>query len=115
MLLAFAGLLDAAAFVSEMLDPALGASSCDLFDRRSLSLARDADASFRGWIDESAEAVLTVEFEGDEPDVDRRQAPPGEGDRGADRACSSPSPFATLEASGMRSPAGAAPAGRAPA
>ena len=47
----------------------LAPSSCDLFDRRSLSLARDADASFRGWIDEAAEAVLTVEFEGDDPDV----------------------------------------------
>jgi FAD/FMN-containing dehydrogenase/Fe-S oxidoreductase len=68
VLLAFAGLLDAAAFVDEVRDPSLDASSCDLFDRRSLSLAREADASFRGWIDESAEAILTVEFEGDERD-----------------------------------------------
>jgi Fe-S oxidoreductase len=69
VLLAFAGLLDAAAFVTEMLHGAPGASSCDLFDRRSLSLARDSDASYRGWIDESAEAVVTIEFEGQEPDV----------------------------------------------
>ncbi len=70
VLLAFGGLLDAAAFAGEILAArAQGASSCDLFDRRSLSLARDADASFRGWIDESAEAVLTVEFEGSESDV----------------------------------------------
>ena len=69
VLLEFAGLLDAASFVNQILAPELAASSCDLFDRRSLSLARDADASFRGWIDESAEAVLTVEFEGNEPDV----------------------------------------------
>jgi FAD/FMN-containing dehydrogenase/Fe-S oxidoreductase len=67
ILLAFAGLLDAAAFVEEILKRGLDASSCDLFDRRSLSLARDADLSFRGWIDESAEAILTVEFEGDAP------------------------------------------------
>ncbi|MFI5459382.1 MAG: FAD-binding and (Fe-S)-binding domain-containing protein, partial [Isosphaerales bacterium] len=68
VLLPFIGLSDAAAFVTELLDPSFGPSSCDLFDRRSLSLARDADASFRGWIDERAEAVLTVEFEGNEPD-----------------------------------------------
>ena len=67
-LLPFVGLSDAAAFVPELLDPSFGASSCDLFDRRSLSLARDADASFRGWIDEAAEAILTVEFEGNDPD-----------------------------------------------
>jgi FAD/FMN-containing dehydrogenase/Fe-S oxidoreductase len=68
MLLAFAGLLDAAAFVNEILVPELGATSCDLFDRRALSLARDTDASFHGWIDESAEAVLTIEFEAQEID-----------------------------------------------
>ncbi len=66
VLLAFAGLLDAAAFVQEILKRKLDATSCDLFDRRSLSLARDASASFRGWIDESAEAILTIEFEGDD-------------------------------------------------
>ena len=63
VLLAFAGLLDAAEFVQEILKRRLDVSSCDLFDRRSASLARDADASFRGWIDESAEAILTLEFE----------------------------------------------------
>jgi len=68
VLLPFVGLSDAAAFVTELLDPSFAASSCDLFDRRSLSLARDADASFRVWIDEGAEAVLTVEFESSEPD-----------------------------------------------
>ncbi len=61
-------LSDAAAFVRQVLDSAFGASSCDLFDRRSLCLARDADIAFRGWIDEAAEAILTVEFEGDDPD-----------------------------------------------
>ena len=115
VLLAFAGLLDAAAFVERAAGPSLGASSCDLFDRRSLSLARDADASFRGWIDESAEAVLTVEFEGDDPDVDRRQAAPSEGDGAPDRAWLVSEPFATVEAGGVRTAAGPAPAGRAAA
>jgi FAD/FMN-containing dehydrogenase/Fe-S oxidoreductase len=68
VLLSFVGLADAAAFATELQDPAHAPSSCDLFDRRSLSLARDADASLRGWIDENAEAVLTVEFESNEPD-----------------------------------------------
>ena len=31
-----------------------------------MSLARDADPQFRGWIDEAAEAVLVVEFESDD-------------------------------------------------
>jgi FAD/FMN-containing dehydrogenase/Fe-S oxidoreductase len=68
MLLSFAGLLDAAGFVNEILVGELDPTSVDLFDRRALSLARDADASFRGCIDESAEAVLTIEFEGPETD-----------------------------------------------
>src|SRR5262249_932991 len=56
-----------AAMVPELLDPSFAPASCDLFDRRSLSLARDADPSFRTWIDDGAEAILTVEFEGDDP------------------------------------------------
>jgi FAD/FMN-containing dehydrogenase/Fe-S oxidoreductase len=67
-LLAFSGLLDAAAFAEQILKRGLDLASCDLFDRRALSLARDADLVLRGWVDESAEAILTVEFEGDEPD-----------------------------------------------
>ena len=38
VLLAFGGLLDAAQFVKQVFDKGLDASSCDLFDRRSLSL-----------------------------------------------------------------------------
>ena len=68
VVLPFMGLSDAAAFVRQVLDSAFDATSCDLFDRRSLCLARDADIAFRGWIDESAEAILTVEVEGDDPD-----------------------------------------------
>ncbi len=67
LLLAFSGLLDAAAFAGQIVKRGLDLASCDLFDRRALSLARDADVSLRGWIDESAEAILTVEFEGDCP------------------------------------------------
>jgi len=69
VLLPFPSLSDAAAFVTELSDPAWAASSCDLFDRRSVSLARDADSMLRGWIDEAAEAILTVEFEGNDPDA----------------------------------------------
>ena len=49
--------------------PETGGSAADLIMNYIRSLkARDADPSFRAWIDESAEAVLTVEFEGDAPD-----------------------------------------------
>jgi FAD/FMN-containing dehydrogenase/Fe-S oxidoreductase len=68
VLLPFAGLFDAAAQVPELIAPAFAPCSCDLFDRRSISLARDADLSFRDWIPDAAEAILIVEFEGDEPD-----------------------------------------------
>ena len=66
ILLSFDGVAGAAAFVPEMLGLPFGASSCDLFDRRSISLARDADVSWRGWIDDAAEAILIVEFESDD-------------------------------------------------
>ena len=68
VVLPFRGLSDAAVFVPDLLGADLGASSCDLFDHRSISLARDADPSCRGWIDEAAEAILIVEFEGDDPE-----------------------------------------------
>jgi FAD/FMN-containing dehydrogenase/Fe-S oxidoreductase len=68
VLLPFIGLSDAARFVPELIEASFAPSSCDLFDRRSLSLARDADIALRGWIPEASEAILTVEFEGDDPD-----------------------------------------------
>ena len=43
-------------------------SACDLFDWRSIRLARDVVPAFRDWIAEAAESVLVVEFEGDDPD-----------------------------------------------
>jgi FAD/FMN-containing dehydrogenase/Fe-S oxidoreductase len=68
VILPFVGLSDAAAFVTELLDPSFAPSSCDLFDRRSLVLVRDTDPSLRVGIDERAEAILTVEFEGNDSD-----------------------------------------------
>ena len=65
VLFGFARIGDAAAVVPDCL--AAGPSTCDLFDWRSISLARDAAPAFREWIAEAAEAVLIVEFEGDEP------------------------------------------------
>jgi FAD/FMN-containing dehydrogenase/Fe-S oxidoreductase len=68
VLLSFRRLSEAMAFVPELLDAALAPSSCDLLDRRSLHLARDADALFRNAIDEQAESILVVEFEGNDPE-----------------------------------------------
>jgi FAD/FMN-containing dehydrogenase/Fe-S oxidoreductase len=67
-LLPFLRLAHAAEFVAEL--PALGLcpASCDLLDRRSLRLARDADPLLRGAIVEAAESVLIVEFEGHDPE-----------------------------------------------
>ncbi len=68
VLLPFRSLSEALAFVPDLLDSARSPSSCDLFDRRSLHLARDADAFFRNAIDEPAESILVVEYEGDDPE-----------------------------------------------
>jgi FAD/FMN-containing dehydrogenase/Fe-S oxidoreductase len=62
---------DAAATVLDCLDA--GPSVCDLYDWRSIRLVRDAAPAFREWIAEAAEAVLIVEFEGDDPDQVSRQ------------------------------------------
>ncbi|HZW34149.1 MAG TPA: FAD-linked oxidase C-terminal domain-containing protein, partial [Isosphaeraceae bacterium] len=67
-LLPFRRLSHAAEFVAELLEQRLALSSCDLLDRRSLRLARDAEWLFRGSIGEAAESVLVVEFEGDDPE-----------------------------------------------
>jgi FAD/FMN-containing dehydrogenase/Fe-S oxidoreductase len=76
VILPYASLSDAASYVHELVDPAVGVSSCDLFDRRSISLARDADSICREQIEEGAEAILLLEFEGDDLDVltDRMRA-----------------------------------------
>ena len=48
--------------------PRVGPSACDLYDWRSISLARDVVPAVRDWIAEAAESALVVEFEGDDPD-----------------------------------------------
>jgi Fe-S oxidoreductase/FAD/FMN-containing dehydrogenase len=63
LLLPFLRLSHAAAFVPELLGAKWTPSSCDLLDRRSLRLARDAERLFRDAIDDAAESVLVVEFE----------------------------------------------------
>jgi len=68
VLLPFLRLSHAADFVPELLAPPLRPSTCDLLDRRVLRLAGDADVLFREAVDETAEALLVVEFEGDDPE-----------------------------------------------
>jgi len=65
VVLPFVRLSDAVDFVPALSDRAIRASSCDLHDRRLLSLAREANASLRNWINEAAESILIIEYEGD--------------------------------------------------
>lgn len=64
VLLPFGRLIDAAEAVLVCLTAS--PTACELLDWRRLSLAREADASLRDWLPESAEAALVVEFEGDD-------------------------------------------------
>ena len=64
-LLLFDRLENAAQAALEM--PQLGASACDLMDRRLLTLARETNVHFDLLIPSDAEAVLLVEAQGDEP------------------------------------------------
>ncbi|HEU5116525.1 MAG TPA: FAD-binding oxidoreductase, partial [Isosphaeraceae bacterium] len=63
LVLPFGRLVDAASAIPRCLEER--PSACELFDWRNLSLARDAEAAFRAWIPEVAEAALLVEFEGE--------------------------------------------------
>ena len=63
VLLPFQRLSQAAAFVPELLGSRWTPSTCDLMDRRSLRLARDAERRFRDAIGDAAESVLVVEYE----------------------------------------------------
>ncbi len=67
VLLPFVRLSHAAAFVPELLGSRMAPCSCDLLDRRSLRLARDADPLFRVATEESAESVLVLEYEAGDP------------------------------------------------
>ncbi len=97
VVLPFSRLGDAATAVMDCLE--FAPSACELFDWRSISLARDAMPAARAWFPDSTEAALLVEFEGDDPDelldrvhklvkrVDRRgwlAGDPTEGTRRAD-------------------------------
>lgn len=66
LVLSFARIGEAAAAVSDCLEASPDA--CDLYDWRAIRLAREAAPLFRDWIDESAESVLILQFEGDDPD-----------------------------------------------
>ncbi len=63
--LPFGRIVEAAGAVGECLKS--GPSACELFDWRSLSLARDVVPALRPWIAEEAESALVVELDGDDP------------------------------------------------
>lgn len=65
VVLPFGPIVDAAGAVVDCL--AGRPSACELFDWRSLSLARDVLPATRPWISEAAESALIVEFDGDDP------------------------------------------------
>jgi FAD/FMN-containing dehydrogenase/Fe-S oxidoreductase len=71
VVLPFGRISDAASVVGECLKQ--HPSACELFDWRSLSLARDVIPAMRPWIAEEAESALVVEFDGDDPEevIDR--------------------------------------------
>ncbi|WP_435016733.1 FAD-binding and (Fe-S)-binding domain-containing protein [Tundrisphaera sp. TA3] len=66
VVLPFGRLVDAAEAVPSCLEAT--PSACELFDWRSLRLARDVLPAMRPWIAEAAEAALIVELDGDDPD-----------------------------------------------
>ena len=65
VVLPFGRIVDAAGIVPDCL--AFRPSACELFDWRSLSLARDVLPAMRPWISEAAESALVVEIDGDDP------------------------------------------------
>lgn len=66
-LLPFGRLWQAADLVPALMGSQKPPCSCDLLDRRSLRLARDADPLLRAAVDEGAEAVLLIEYEAGTP------------------------------------------------
>ncbi len=66
VLLLFFDRLEQAARASLEIVP-LGPSACDLIDRRHLNLARETDPRYQPLIPPTAEAVLLVEYQGDDP------------------------------------------------
>jgi FAD/FMN-containing dehydrogenase/Fe-S oxidoreductase len=66
VLLPYARIADAAAAACDALEASPAA--CDLYDWRTIHLAREVSPQFRDWIAEVAESVLVLLFEGDDPD-----------------------------------------------
>ncbi len=77
-------------------------SACDLMDRRHLSVAREGEIRFDLLIPAETEALLLVEYEGDDPARGPRPRPPA-GRRDLPAA-----------AAGLRRPAGVRPGGNRP-
>jgi FAD/FMN-containing dehydrogenase/Fe-S oxidoreductase len=69
LILPFLRLADAASFVPDILEERHGLTACDLHDRRSLSLAHDANPLFVDWIHAAAESILIVEYEADDSEA----------------------------------------------
>lgn len=63
LLLPFSRIADAAATAAGLLDTS--PTACELFDWRTIHLAREQGAQYREWIAEAAESVLVVLFEGE--------------------------------------------------
>lgn len=72
LILPFSRLSDAAAAIPACLRE--GPSRCELFDWRTLRLAREHDPFWEGAVPAMAEAALIVEFLGDDPSVPASQA-----------------------------------------
>lgn len=66
-ILPFSRLIDAAGCVPYLMSGGLRPSACDLYDWRSVSLAREADPLFREHVGDAVESVMLVEFEADAP------------------------------------------------
>jgi len=66
VVLPFGRIIDAANAVAECVR--WRPSACELFDWRTLRLARDVLPSIRPWIAEAAESALILEFDGEDPD-----------------------------------------------
>ncbi|AMV37412.1 FAD-binding and (Fe-S)-binding domain-containing protein [Planctomyces sp. SH-PL62] len=67
VILPFVRLVEAAGCVPFLTGGDTSPTACDLYDWRSVSLARDAEPLFREHVGEAVESVMVVEFEGASP------------------------------------------------
>ncbi len=63
----FGRLSEALVHASHLADPALGATSVVIHDRRAIRLAHDKIPFFREWLEPASEAVVVAVFESDDP------------------------------------------------